>query len=366
MHDRWTRLWTVCGLLLACSCSPPSTSPSTSADGQAQWPPTINKVVLISLDTLRADHLGAYGYSRNTSPSIDAFARESFVFDRTLAPAPNTPPSQMSMMTSLYPGRHGFTGNNDALAPEIETLAQRLRKAGLQTAGFVDGGFLSAEFGFARGFDVYDDEGGGLAEILPRAIRWLDTHDEDPFFLFLHTYDIHAPYISPAPFDGMFHETPYDGDVIPTSQRLAKLFMDPSALTPEILRHFVDSYDEGIRYADSKMGDLIRYLDQRGRLEDTLVIITSDHGEEFGEHGSVIHWQLYYQPNLRVPLIVRPPGGARTFSSVEGNGRIDRSPTDTPVFGRNGPSCFCGRTKSCFDDDGRAERRNRGVSDWRA
>lgn len=293
----WLLIAAFAAALSGC-CEPPSEIASP-----------IRKIVLISLDTLRPDHLGIYGYPRETSPRIDAFARQSFVFDRTLAPAPNTPPSQMSMMTSLYPGRHGFTGNGDRLAPGIETLAERLRDAGLRTAGFVDGGYLHAAFGFNRGFETYDHQGGGLAEILPRALRWLDAHGEEPFFLFLHTYDIHAPYFSPPPYGGMFHERPYTGDLIPTVERLEALFLEQAALDPEDIQHLVDSYDEGIRYTDALIGRLLDDLEERGRLDDTLIILTSDHGEEFGEHGSLIHWQLYYQPNLRIPLIVRPPGG---------------------------------------------------------
>ncbi len=298
--------WLRNGSILAAACV---TALGGCRDSTPEITEPIGKIVLISLDTLRPDHLGVYGYSRDTSPKLDAFARQSFVFDRSLAPAPNTPPSQMSMMTSLYPGRHGFTGKGDKLASGIETLAGRLREAGLQTAGFVDGGYLHAAFGFGRGFATYDDRGGGLAKILPRALRWLDTHDAEPFFLFLHSYDIHAPYLSPPPFDGMFHERPYRGDLIPTVERLEILFMSQAELDPEDLQHLIDSYDEGIRYADAQIGRLFEDLDRRGRFEDSWIIVTSDHGEEFGEHGSVTHWQLYFQPNLRVPLIMRPPGG---------------------------------------------------------
>jgi len=288
-------------ILVAAFCGCSGSSSDTS--------PPIRNIVLISLDTLRADHLGIYGYPRQTSPRIDAFARQSFVFDRTLAPAPSTPPSQMAMMTSLYPGRHGFTGKGDKLAPGIETLAGRLREAGLRTAGFVDGGYLHAAFGFNRGFDIYNHRGGGLFEILPRVFGWLNTYEDEPFFLFLHTYDIHAPYLSPPPYRGMFHEEPYRGGLVPTAAALDALFMEEAEIDPEDLQHLVDSYDEGIRYTDTQLGRFLDHLEERGRFDDTLIIVTSDHGEEFGEHGSVIHWQLYFQPNLRVPLIVRPPGG---------------------------------------------------------
>ncbi len=304
----WSWSWSLLiGLILAAAYAAILTGCGESTPGAR---PPIRKIVLISLDTLRADHLGVYGYPRETSPKIDSFARQAFVFDRMLAPAPNTPPSQMAMMTSLYPGRHGFTGKGDKLAAGIETLAERLSAAGLRTAGFVDGGYLHAAFGFDRGFDTYNHQGGGLAEILPRATRWLDAHADEPFFLFLHTYDVHAPYSSPPPFGGMFHEQPYTGNLVPTVERLDALFLEQAELDPVDVQHLVDSYDEGIRYTDAQIGRFLDELERRGHFDDTLIILTSDHGEEFGEHGSVIHWQLYFQPNLRIPLIVRPPGGA--------------------------------------------------------
>jgi arylsulfatase A-like enzyme len=305
----------------------------------------VRNVVLVSLDTLRADHLGLYGHARDTSPELDAFAREAYVFERALAPAPNTPPSQMSMMTSLYPGRHGFTGKETALAEGIETLAGRLQEAGLRTVGFVDGAYLRGFFGFDRGFDRYDDEGGGFAAILPKAERWLEAHDDEPFFLFLHTYDVHAPYVSPPPYAGMFHERPYTGDLVPTSEAIDRIWREKIALPAEDMQHLVDSYDEGIRYTDAMLGGFLRRLAERGRLDDTLVIVTSDHGEEFGEHGSVNHWQLYYQPNLRVPLVVRPPGGVdgplRASAQAE---LIDLLPTVLELVGAEPLAAAQGRS----------------------
>ena len=305
----------------------------------------VRNVVLISLDTLRADHLGLYGYERDTSPEIDAFAEQGFVFERMLAPAPNTPPSQMAMMTSLYPGRHGFTGNNDRLAQGIETLALRLQGAGLRTAGFVDGAYLRAVFGFDRGFQVYDDEGGGLKAILPKALRWLDAHGDEPFFLFLHTYDIHAPYVSPPPYHGMFHAQPYTGDIVPTGKHLNAIWAGKIAPSAEDMQHLVDSYDEGIRYTDAQIGGLLRQLEERARLEDTVVILTSDHGEEFGEHGSVLHWQLYFQPNLRVPLIVRlPRGSTQPVRIAEQAELIDILPTILDLAGAEPVAAAQGRS----------------------
>jgi arylsulfatase A-like enzyme len=164
--------------------------------------------------------------------------------------------------------------------------------------------------------------------ILPKALRWLDAHDDEPFFLFLHTYDIHAPYISPPPYRGMFHAQPYTGSIVPTAKHLNAIWRGEIAPSAEDMQHLVDSYDEGIRYTDAKVGRLLRHLEERGRMEDTVVILTSDHGEEFGEHGSILHWQLYFQPNLRVPLIVRLPGGSAESVRIDAQAElIDILPT---------------------------------------
>jgi arylsulfatase len=290
--------------------------------------------ILISLDTLRADHVGLYGYARDTSPNLDRFAREAFVFERALASSPNTAPSHASLMTSLYPGRHAFTGTDDRIPAEHETLASLLRRAGRRTAAFTDGVYVRGELGFDRGFELYDDAGTGLAETLPRARRWLEANGAEPFFLFLHTYDVHAPYDPPPPYRDLFHERPYAGDVEPTGPALNRIWLEDVELGAEDLRHIEARYDEGIRWTDAQLGDFLRWLDERGFLERAVVIVTSDHGEEFGEHGSVLHWQLYYEPNLHVPLVVRPPGGVDGPVRIPGSVQlIDLLPTLLELLG---------------------------------
>jgi arylsulfatase A-like enzyme len=282
----------------AAACAPDASGPERAPRG----------VLLVALDTLRADHLGLYGYGRDTSPEIDRFARGAVVFQRALSSSPNTPPAMASLLTSLYPGRHGFTGNGDRLPSELPTLAEAMAAHGHRTGAFVDGGYLRERFGLGRGFEVYDDAAGGIARIWPRARAWLEAEDDRPFFLFLHCYDIHAPYAPPPPFRGMFHERPYTGDFVPTLANLDAVFRGERSLDDEAMAHIRARYDEGIRYTDDRLGAILRELEAGGVLSDTLVVITSDHGEEFGEHGSVLHWQLYHGPNLRVPLVVRMPG----------------------------------------------------------
>ncbi len=296
--------------------------------------PAARNVILISLDTLRADYLGLYGHERDTSPQLDRFARSSFVFDRALASSPNTPPSHASIMTSLYPGRHGFTGNGDRLSAKFPTLAVELRRAGFRTGAFVDGGYLEARFGFDRGFEIYNDAAGGIARIWQRAQRWLEAADERPFFLFLHCYDIHAPYLPPPPFRDMFHTQPYRGDFVPTVDNLKAVFLKELELASDDMEHIRARYDEGIRYTDAKLGRILAYLGESGLFEETLIVITADHGEEFGEHGSVLHWQLYYSPNLWVPLVIRVPGNGRTDVTIaEPVQLIDLAPTILELVG---------------------------------
>jgi arylsulfatase A-like enzyme len=290
-------------------------------------------VILISLDTLRADHLSLYGYSRPTSPRLDAFARGAFVFERALTAAPNTGPSHMSLMTSVYPVLHGLIGGLRRPSGGRRMLAEALSEAGLRSAAFVDGGQLSREFGFARGFDEYDDQGGGFARILPLAERWVQLNRDHRFFLFLHTYDIHTPYRPPKPFRGMFHDAPYTGSFVPDGKNMTALSLGRTEVSPEDRTHIVALYDEGIRYTDAELGGFLDFIDTRlGILDETVVVILSDHGEEFGEHGSYLHWQIYHQPNLHVPLVVRVPGasGARIATPVE---TIDVTPTLLDLLG---------------------------------
>ena len=296
--------------------------------------PQPRHVILISLDTLRADHLSLYGYQRDTSSRLDLFAQRAFVFEHALAPAPNTPPSQMSLMTSLYPEQHGFFGRGTRLADGHRMLSEILRDAGYQTAGFVDGGFLSRDFGFDRGFDHFEDERGGFARILPAAEKWIRAHRERPFFVFLHTYDIHTPYRPPRGYKGRFHDVPYEGSFDPSSKNMKAVAFQGRKLSDADLDHVVARYDEGIRYTDEMLGGFLDFLESSLLLDDTLVVVTSDHGEEFGEHGGFLHWQIYYQPNLRVPLVVHVPGAARSGIRIEERVEsIDVLPTILDLLG---------------------------------
>lgn len=318
-------------------------------------------VILVSIDTLRPDHLGVYGYPRGTSPHIDALARESMVFDQAIAHAPSTLSSHASILTSLLPQHHGASvGGMTALAPEVLTLAEVLKEHGYATASFNGGVQLDAAYGIAQGFDVYESvriKGTGpdalqapedrLISMVGRALEWIESVRERPFFLFLHSYEVHHPY---TPQDEFWKPTQeaYDG-VVPRDVSVGFLV---SAINGEVTlreedrQRIVDAYDAEIRSADAAVGELIEQLRRASLLEDTVVIVTSDHGEEFGERGWMgWHSHTLYDELLRVPLLIRLPraegGGQRIAEQVRG---IDVAPTVLSVLGIDVPPAFAGRS----------------------
>ncbi|MBP9146415.1 MAG: sulfatase [Thermoanaerobaculia bacterium] len=291
-------------------------------------------VIVVDIDTLRADHLGTYGYERATSPNLDAFARRGVRFEWAFSQAPYTLPSQTSILTSLYPSRHLVLHDGDRLAPERVTLAERFAAAGFTTGAFVDGGYLKAHFGLDQGFATYFDlNGGGVREGEPRIREWLERHRTERFFLFLHTYDVHTPYAPPEPFHGRFAQlvAPPSPGFAPTSEaleavRLSQYGPAPVRLPENDLAYAEALYDGEIAYVDEWFGRLMAALAELGLADSTVVAVVSDHGEEFGEHGSLLHEKLYTSVT-RVPLLLAGPGlerGASVAAVVE---TIDLAPT---------------------------------------
>ena len=274
-------------------------------------------IILISLDTLRADHLGTYGYHRDTSPYIDAFAKESIVLENAVVQSPWTLPSHLSIMTSLYPSFHGVDEFSFRLADEHVTLAELLKEYGYQTAAFTDGVWMRALTGINQGFDRYDDQGVHIAKILPKVEKWLDANRSKPFFLFIHCYDIHVPYNPPPPYNTMFHDFTYTGHLAPNGKTFTAINEKKLRVTDEDVRHFIALYDGGIRYTDAKIGEFLTYLRNCGLYDQSLIVITSDHGEEFMEHDNVGHQQLYYRSNLHVPLIMRIPNYSQKAMRID-------------------------------------------------
>lgn len=305
------------GCLLAGGCSRPRIDASAP-------PPN---VVLISIDTLRADRLSLYGHDRPTSPNLEQLAQEAVVFERFLYSGGGTLPSHMSMMTSLNPITHGITNiNKRVLEDQRVTLAEQLKEAGYTTAGFADGSWVQGRFGFAQGFDLYDDSGGHFRKILPRAMAWIRKHRDEPFFLFLHTFDVHSsmrelPYECPDDLHELFSsdfDLAFDGcrDGRCASELLAWAnsqirsgeVTSSDLFTADEVKFMAALYDGCIRYVDREIGRLIRQLERLGIYDRTLLVVTSDHGEEFAEHGMFLHLQGGYEELSRIPLIFKLPG----------------------------------------------------------
>jgi arylsulfatase A-like enzyme len=285
-------------------------------------------LVVISIDTLRADHLGCYGYPRPTSPNLDALATAGARFSEAIAPSPWTLPSHMTMWTALPPAAHQVITRERRLRARVQTLAEVLRDAGYRTAAVVAGGYLRAEYGHIQGFESYDDEtlhrSCGQASyrtcvtgpaLLAKARRQLarleqSATDGGPFFLLVHLWDVHGSYMPPAPYTDMFDRS-YRGHR-PFSEAYDALY-DGQRVSDAELDHLVALYDGEIAYTDTIVGDLLESLRTSGLLDRTVVAVTADHGEEFFEHGRWGHEHNLYRESLHVPLILRfptkiPPG----------------------------------------------------------
>ena len=315
-------------------------------------------VIIVDIDTLRADHLGCYGYSRATSPNIDAFSEESILFEWAFAQAPNTPPSQSSILTGMYPTSHGRIGNEQKIPDRVETFAEVLRNSGYATAAFVDGGLMVAGYGMEQGFDVYDDAGGHLKEIGPKVMRWIDEHlrsrdtATQPILLLVHTYDVHSPYeLSPDPYRSTFvsEVTPppatFRNDMSKFMADVWNRRLEPDAPTlNEIELQWAKAmYDGGIRHVDAWFGEFQQYLEKRGLLDNSYVVIISDHGDEFQEHGSLFHDKIYASVT-RVPLIIRPPAAAANRRSDRVVETIDLAPTLLDALELEIPTTMQGRS----------------------
>lgn len=276
-------------------------------------------VLLIVVDTLRADHLGVYGYSRPTSPRLDALAGRGTVFEQAWSAAPWTLPAVMSIITGRYASAHRVENDGLKLALEVPTLAGLLRDAGYATGGFAAHVYVSRLFGFDRGFDNYDDFGlsqpgyrleadlePDAARVTDAALAWIAAQDRRPVFLFVHYFDPHWPYAAPGEDRDAF-PSDYRGPLQADYDSLSK-FQDPGVSMPEDYRAFlVNRYDGEIRYTDRQIGRLLDGLRDTGRQDRVWIILTADHGEEFRDHGSIGHGRQLYEEVVRVPLLIVPP-----------------------------------------------------------
>jgi arylsulfatase A-like enzyme/Flp pilus assembly protein TadD len=277
-------------------------------------------VLLITIDTLRPDHLHCYGYSRIETPTLDRIAQNGVLFEKGVTQTPLTPPSHASIFTGLNPPAHKVRNTGGfVLSPSTPTLASLLQQKGWDTAAFISSAVLKKRFGFDHGFAVYDDrmpQLGSAQEFLEdaerragdtvdRAVQWLDGRGDKPFFLWVHLYDPHVPYDPPSPFREQYKDRPYDGE---------------------------------IAYADRELGRLMERLRRKSPPEKTLVAVLSDHGESLGEHGEFSHGVFLYDATLRIAFLLSGPGVPTGLRVPQQARTIDLLPTILALLGAPVPA----------------------------
>lgn len=292
-------------------------------------------VIIIGIDALRADHLGAYGYNRPTSPQIDKLAKQGIISMRNYSQSTTTAPSFMSLFTSLYPTDHGilFTFPHHYKHPfmkinsSIVTLPQILQENGYNTAAFVSSVALPQEIGFGIGFNQFTVD--STLNQRKNLLNWIDDKKNDKFFIFYHDMTVHDPYLPSEKYKKMFAQTkkefPSFTDENPTKGLEAEMLRTVDRHNEEDVKYLIDLYDAGIRDIDEFINSLLIKLDNNGILDNTIIIFTSDHGEEFMDHGALQHLQ-FYNEILHVPLIIYFPSLKHTV--IEQNTRtVDIFPT---------------------------------------
>ena len=294
-----------------------------AAQTPAKEPPN---VLFVTIDTLRADHVGCYGYKQVKTPNIDSLATDGSRFERAYAVVPVTLPSHSSMMTGTYPmlsGMHDFSGNK--LSPLQPTLASVLKQSGYQTGAVIAAAVLDSRFGLNQGFDFYYDHfefsrldeanldemerpGNAVADV---ALDWLARNSQHKFFLWMHLYDPHFPYHPPEPYATEYATHPYDGE---------------------------------IAFADEQLGRVLRFLKEKGIYQNTIIVLCGDHGESLGEHGEKTHGFFIYNATMHVPLIIRLPETSTARTVADPVSLVDLMPTVLSAAGLATPSQVQGRS----------------------
>ncbi|GEM_PF-352929 len=316
---------------------------------------TPERVLLIVVDTLRSDHLGAYGYARDTSPHLDALAQEAVLFEQTYSTSSWTLPSVASIMTSVPPHQHGAEDAETRLPSALPTLAEAFSAQGFPATAFVTHLYVGSRFGLDKGFDSFHEFGlderfeEGLqpradavnAEVMP----WLTAQGDTPWFLYLHYFDPHWDYDAPEPWGSRYTDPGYTGSANGTLAFLGQYVPHDQRMSEADRQHLLDLYDGEIAFTDHHLGALVAHLKAEDLWDDTLVVVTADHGEEFQEHGSVHHIRTLYEEVVRVPLLVKPAGGrpalwpARVSTPVS---TMDVAPTLLSMAGLQAPDTFRG------------------------
>ena len=373
---RWRRWFAVAWLVGGAAC----------ATGAQDSQPNI---VLVSLDTVRADRLGAYGAQRSPTPNLDRFAGESVLFENAYSVIGETMFAHASLLTSRYPSELSTMDYGFSLPTDVPNLPEVLGLYGYDTAAITSGGHLSDLFGFDHGFDHFESprHWASLYDVLPPTMQWLDRHDgDDPFFLLLHSYDAHARYMKPTPYGFTFADPDYrgtgffiaernagvtrtlEGRFFPKTglpglldwseprvlgaankARLAIRANDPSEESRRVTTHDVDFmrgvYDGALHYVDAMFGVMMAELERRDLLDNTVIIVLSDHGEELGERGLFNHRFSLNEAVLKVPLMVRMPNASRGGTRVsEWVSLLDVMPTLLQMTGAEVPAGSRGKS----------------------
>ncbi len=279
-------------------------------------PPSL---ILIVLDTTRADHLSLYGYPRPTSPHLERFAAQAVRFEHAYSTGAWTVPAHASLFTGLLPMTHGATQETSYLADHFQTLAERLREVGYQTASFSDNPYVSTLTNLVQGFDTVREmwregrsyEGDGLPHPTNRRVmEWFEQRDRDrPYFVFVNYMEPHWPYVAPRSYQDRFLDEALPEETRRAADfRAAHWYLYRERIAPALLAVRRGLYDAEVAYADALVGDLLERLRAAGAWEEAWIVVTADHGESVGDHGHVGHALVLYETLVRVPLVVRRPG----------------------------------------------------------
>ncbi|MEM7435923.1 MAG: sulfatase [Myxococcota bacterium] len=284
--------------------------------------------IVVMVDTLRADHVSAYANTRVKAPALDAFAKGGVVFERFSAVEDWTKPSCATMLTGLYPNTHKTQSDSGKLPASVRMVSQEMKARGITTGAFIANGYVSGKFGFEKGWDAYtnyirENKRTEAEHVFADAMKWIEQKalGAERFYAYVHTIDPHVPYDPPESFLKLYEKDPYRGSIAPrsTAQLLESIKKGTFTPTAADKRHIRALYDGEISYHDRWFGDFMDKLDEAGVLEDTVVIVVSDHGEEFWEHGNVGHGHQIHQELIHVPFIMNWRGSLPAGTRVSDN-----------------------------------------------
>ena len=310
-------------------------------------------ILVIDIDPLRLDAVHAFGNAREITPFLDSFAKQSISFNNAVAVSSWTLPSAMSLMTGTYPSRHGiinkvllsnvdkqeYPATLSKTAPSFTTLAEELKAHGYTTAGFAGGAALDPSYGFNKGFDAYESPGEfeGTVEPLEKALSFINLHKNDKFFVFVQGFDVHGQYIPKEGLDLRFVDKKYSGQLTGSAPEQKSIREDGVLhgsvfLTNEDVQFLRSVYDEKVTKLDSRLADFFQRLEKLQPSKKTIIIFTSDHGEEFYEHGRIDHGMTLYDEVIRVPLLFNIPQKRSQIISQQIR-NIDIAPTILEIVG---------------------------------